>query len=243
MFVDLEGGSTPADAITEIWSQAGTADGLWHRIRDGVRQLGTRIETLEAADIRVRLRASVDAGNWRSRGERIVGALARGDKPVAMALDELPIIINQILRGDGGEITPEATKVAGEFLGWLRNMGQRHQGRVTFILTGSVGLQPVLRQAGLSAHANIFLPYELNPWSEGTASDCIAELAETYQVVLSTDVRRDMCLRLRCCIPHHVQQFFAYVLDHLRRTGRVEATLEDIKQEPCPMRSEPERKG
>ena len=39
-----------------------------------------------------------------------------------------------------------------------------------------------------------------------------------------------MCHRLRSCIPHHVQQIFAYVHDHLRRTGRVEATLEDIEQ-------------
>lgn len=226
---DLEGGSTPADAIAEIWRQAGTKSGLWQRVQQGLRQLGTRIEALEAADVRVRLRAGVDAGNWRARGERIVGALARGDKPVVLALDEPPIIVNQILRATGSQITPEGTKAAGEFLGWLRKMGQQHQGRVTFILTGSVGLQPVLRQAGLSAHANIFLPYELKPWTEETASDCIAELAQTYGIVVPAAVRKDMCQRLRCCIPHHVQQFFAYVLDHLRRTGKVEAVAEDIE--------------
>ena len=228
VFADLEGGSTAADVIAEIWNQARETSGFWHRMHHRLRQLGTRVEALEAADIRVRLRADVNAGNWRARGESILGALARGDKPVVLALDELPIIVNQILRGSGGEITPEGRQAAGEFLGWLRKMGQQHQGRVTFILTGSVGLEPVLRQAGLSAHANIFLPYELKPWDEDTASDCIAELAQTYRIVVPADVCRDMCQRLRCCIPHHVQQFFAYVLDHLRRSGRTEATFEDV---------------
>ena len=175
----------------------------------------------------MRLRADVNAGNWRARGESILGALARGDKPVVLALDELPIIVNRMLRGSGGQITPEGTQAADEFLGWLRKMGQQHQGRIVFILTGSVGLEPILRQAGLSAHANIFLPYELKPWEEDTASNCIADLARTYRVVVPVDVCRAMCQRLRCCIPHHVQQFFAYLLDHLRRTGATEATVED----------------
>ena len=229
VFVDLEGGSTPADAIAEIWNQARTTSGFWRRTSHRLRQLGTRIEALEAADIRVRLRADVNAGNWRARGESILEGLARGDRPVVLALDELPIIVNRMLRDTGDRITPEGTRAAGEFLGWLRKMGQQHQGKVTFILTGSVGLQPILRQAGLSAHANTFQPYELGAWSEDTASDCISELAGTYGVVIPEAVRRDMCQRLRCCIPHHVQQFFAYVLDHLRRTGRAGASFEDIE--------------
>lgn len=222
VFADLEGGSTPADAIAEIWNQAREASGFWHRVHHRLRQLGTRIEALEAADIRVRLRADVNAGNWRARGEGILAALVRGNKPVVLALDELPIIVNQILRCSGGQITPEGTQAAGEFLGWLRKMAQQHQGRVTFILTGSVGLEPILRQAGLSAHANIFLPYELKAWDEETASACIAELARTYHVVVPADVRRSMCLRLRCCIPHHVLEHDGYLTpsgDHYRFTS------------------------
>lgn len=165
VFADLEGGATPANAIAEIGNQARTTSGLGHRISHRLRQLGTRIEALEAADLRVQLRADVNAGNWQARGERILAALARRDRPVVLALDELPVIVSRILGRTGDRIAPEGTKAAGEFLGWLRKMGQMHQGKVTFILTGSVGLQPILRQAGLSAHANIFLPYELSAWT------------------------------------------------------------------------------
>ena len=53
------------------------------------------------------------------------------------------------------------------------------------ILSGSVGLEPLLQQARLSAHANIFSPYDLHPWNEETAIGCLAALAETYEVELS----------------------------------------------------------
>ena len=95
------------------------------------------------------------------------------------------------------------------------------------ILSGSVGLEPLLEQAGLSAHANIFPAYDLKPWSEETAASCLAALAESYDIGLSPEIAGDICRRLRCCIPHHVQMFFDKLHDHLRRAGRRDATPED----------------
>ena len=37
-----------------------------------------------------------------------------------------------------------------------------HRGRMCMIVSGSVGLEPVLAQAGLSAQGNIFSPYDLS---------------------------------------------------------------------------------
>lgn len=39
-----------------------------------------------------------------------------------------------------------------------------------------------------------------------------------------------MCRRLRCQIPHHVQQFFDYLHEDLRRASQREASLEDVKR-------------
>ena len=39
-----------------------------------------------------------------------------------------------------------------------------------------------------------------------------------------------MFRRLRCGIPHHVQQFFDKLHEHLRRARRREATLEDVER-------------
>ena len=97
------------------------------------------------------------------------------------------------------------------------------------IISGSVGLEPILRQAGLSAQANIYAPFELHPWSQETSMRCLSALARTYDIQVSKEVRSAMCRRLRCCVPHHVQQYFDHLHVHLRRNGRKRATIEDVE--------------
>ena len=234
VFVDLEAAMVSADAIAEIGVQARTLGGAWSRIKGGfdnfLQDAGERLEELAVADIKVKLRAGISAGNWQQRGDVVFAALASSDRPVVLALDELPILVNRLLRDDGDLITREGRREADAFLSWLRRAGQAHRGRVTIVLSGSVGLEPLLEQAGLSAQANIFSAYDLKPWSEETAAACLAELAESYGVGLLPEVGEHMCRRLRCCIPHHVQMFFDKLHDHLRRAGRRDATVEDAEQ-------------
>ena len=243
IFVDLEGASTPADAVAEIGFQARSAQGAWGRIKrlfanvlPAEVEVGGRVPALAGADLRVKLRAGVDAGNWRHKGDEVFAALAGNGRPVVLALDELPILVNRLLKGDdhrkgkGYGITPERRRAADEFLGWLRKNGQTHRGRVRMILSGSVSLEPILQQAGLSAHANVFSPFDLKPWDRETATACLGALGETYGLDLPHAVRQDMCRRLRCQIPHHVQRFFDLLHEDLRRAGRRTASLEDVER-------------
>ena len=233
IFVDLGDATEPADAIAEIGVQSRSVQGAWRRIKSGfasaLREVGDRVDTLAVADVRVKLRAGIDTGNWRQKGEGVFAALAESDRPVALAVDELPILVNRLLKGYDYRITPERRQVVDELLSWLRKTVQAHQGRISIILSGSVSLEPILRQAGLSAHANIFTPFDLKPWSEETAIACLAALAETYGLDLPPAVRQDMCRRLRCQIPHHVQQFFDTLDVYLKQASRQEASLEDVE--------------
>ena len=237
IFVDLEGTSTPADAIAEIGFQSRAVQGAWSQIKSQIANflpaevgIAGRVPGLTDADLRVKLRAGIDAGNWRRKGDEIFAALAGNERPVALAVDELSILVNRLLKGDDYRITPERKRAADEFLSWLRKNGQTHRGRVSMILSGSVSLEPILQQAGLSAHANIFSPFDLKPWDEETAMACLGALGKTYSLDLSHDVRRDMCRRLRHQIPHHVQRFFDILHEDLRRAGRRDATPEDVER-------------
>ena len=233
VFVDLEAAIDPADAIAEIGVQTKPVGAAWDRIKISfanlMRSAGGRIEELSVADLKVKLRAGIDAGNWPQRGDAIFAALAESGQPVVLAIDELPILVNRLLKDETGRMTPEGKREADAFLSWLRKMGQSHRDRVTLILSGSVSLEPLLEQAGLSAQANIFAPYDLKPWSEETTVSCLETLAESYEIGLGSEARRDMCRRLRCCIPHHVQMFFDRMHEHLRCVGRKDASLEDVE--------------
>ena len=237
IFVDLEDASVPADAIAEIGLRSRSAQGVWGRIAALFAnvlptevEVGGQVSVLADADVRVKLRAGIDAGNWRHKGDKVFAALAEGERPVVLAIDELPILVNRLLKGDDYRITAERKRVADEFLSWLRKNGQAHQGRIGMIVSGSVSLEPILRQAGLSAHANIFSPFDLKPWGEETAMACLGALGEAYDLGLPDAVRRDMCRRLRCQIPHHVQRFFDVLHEDLRQEGRRTASLEDVER-------------
>lgn len=234
VFVDLEAANDPADAVAEIAIRARPIQSSWNRIRSAfanhLRDVRGHIDEVALADLKVKLRAGIDAGNWQHQGDQVFAALASSEKPVVLAIDELPILVNRLLKGPDYRITPQRRAATDQFLAWLRKNAQEHRGAVILILSGSVGLEPVLRQAGLSAHANIYSPLELHPWSYDTSSRCLAALASTYQLNLSEDVQTEMCRRLRCCVPHHVQQFFDYLHQHLRRNGSTTATTDDVHQ-------------
>ena len=234
VFVDLEDAAGTADAIAAIATEAKSVTGVWRRIQslfaNALQGVGGRVEELAVAETRIRLRAGIDAGNWRRKGDGLLSALAECDQPLVLAIDELPILVDRVLRAGGESVTPEGRAAADSFLSWLRRNGQAHRGRIIMVLSGSVGLEPILRRAGLSAQANIYSPFDLKPWTAETAADCIAELAATYKLDLPLDVRRDMCARLRRQIPHHVQLFFDHLHEHLRRAGRREASLEDVER-------------
>ena len=231
VFVDLEGACDAADAISEMSGGLASVQSVWMRIKSGfsrhVQEFGDRVEGVELHELKVKLRAEVDPGVWRTRGDDLFAAVAGSPLPVVMVIDEIPILVSRMLQGADDGITPAGRQAADEFLSWLRKIGQTYRGKVSFILSGSVGLEPILRRAGLSAHVNIFSPYELKAWSEQTAVHCLNELARTYELRVPDEVWREACGRLRCCVPHHVQQFFNLLHERLGWTGRVEAVVED----------------
>ncbi len=233
VFVDWEGAMDAADAVAEMATQARPLKGVRRRIMswlsNSVRDVRDNIEELGVSELRVRLRAGLDAGNWQRIGDQVFEALAANDRPVVLAIDELPILVNRLLKGHEYRVTPERLAVTDAFMGWLRKCCQSHQGKVCLIISGSVGLEPVLSQARLSAHANVYTTLDLRPWSHDMAVECLVALARGQGINLPDEIRREMCRRLRCCVPHHVQLFFHHLYEHLVRDQRNEATLQDVE--------------
>ena len=230
-FVDLEDARDPADAIVQISLESQHLQSIPRRLGERTAGILRRFKNVQFAaqheDMRFQLRAEINSGNWKLKGERLLRDLTRRDGKVVLAIDELSILVSRILKQRNYGVPPENIEAADEFLSWLRRNAQAHRGRLCLIVSGSVGIAPILKQAGLSAAMNVFSTYELRPWSHSTASDCLGELAANYGVDLPVAIREAVCRRLRCCIPHHVQQFFDALHRQLRIAGRTKATLND----------------
>ena len=234
VFVDLEAAMNGADAVAEMAIQAQSVQSIWRRIQtwsaNRLGDLRDNVEEVGLSELKVQLRAGMDAGNWQRDGDRFFEALAANERPVVLAIDELSILVNRLLKGHDYRITPERREATDRFMSWLRRNCQAHPDKVCLIVSGSVGLGPILRQAGLSAQANVFAPFDLQPWNHATSMDCLAALARGQGINLSEEVRGEMCRRLRCCVPHHVQQFFHHLHQHLVKNQGNEAAVADVEQ-------------
>ena len=232
VFVDVEAAMDAADAVAEMATQARPLQSVRGRIASLVsgsfRGVRENVEELGVSELKVRLRAGMNSGNWQRTGDQVFEALAANERPVVLAIDELPILVNRLLKGNAYLITPERRAATDSFMGWLRKNCQTHQDRVCLIISGSVGLEPVLSQAKLSAHANVYRPFDLKPWTHDIAVECLAALSRGHGVSLPEEVRDEMCWRLRCCVPHHVQRFFNHLYEYLTREQRKEATFADV---------------
>jgi hypothetical protein len=232
LFVDLQGARSSAQAIADLSMAIHDYKPLWDKTKEVfaniLEKVSESIEKVDAGELGITLRAGLTGGNWMEKGDQIFNILANSEKPVVVMLDEVPIMVNYMLKGNDFRITPERRTEADEFLSWLRRNNIEHQGKVRTIISGSIGLEPILRQARLSATINHFLPFELKPWDENTAIGCIKALANEYGVRLPDGVAQEVANRLGCCIPHHVQMFFSHIYDRCKRKGRMGCSLEEV---------------
>lgn len=233
LHVDLERAHSPADAIVELSIATlphaplcAKTKNVFSNVFD---QVAGRIESVKVDDVSVALRSGLNSGNWQSKGDRLFELLAANEQPVVIFFDEVPILINRILKGNDYTITPERRSETDAFMSWLRANSIRRKGRIRIVITGSIGIERVLAQAGLSATLNTFTPFELGPWAPDVAVGCIRARASECGIDIDRSVAEHMVASIGFCIPHHVEVFFERVYQECRRRGirHVSAELTD----------------
>jgi len=216
IYVDLERSHTPEDAIVELSLATRPHHSAWETVRGAFHSLlGAALE-LKLDAITLKLRDDI-AGNWASKGDRILEALANLPQPVTLFLDEFPILINRLLKDGDFNVTTSGRTRVDTFISWIRAATLKYHGKLRIVLSGSIGLEPILHQARLSATINTFRAFELDPWDVDTARGCLHALADTYDLTLTPGVADHMLALLGQCIPHHVQMFFTHVFEDAKK--------------------------
>lgn len=217
IFIDVENAQDAPDAIAELSYGLRLHKSLIKKAKELIGNVFNKIESIGNESFKVKFRDSLTSGNWKQKGDELFQILASEEKPVVLFIDELPILVNRLLKGDDKKITNERRKAADDFLTWLRKMGQAYQGKVRIIVSGSIGLIPILNQGNLSATLNNFESFDLEPWDTKTAAACLRALAKEKGIDFQDGAVDAMIDRLGCCIPHHVQLFFKHVDEYCVR--------------------------
>ncbi len=144
VFVDLEAALSPEDAIAEIGVRCRSVQGVWRTVRTAFGRLADKVDELGVSDLRIKFRSEVDAANWPHRGDELFAILASSQERTVLAIDELAMLVTKMLKGNDFEVTPERLGATNHFLSWLRKNGQAHADKIPMIVSGSVGLQPIV---------------------------------------------------------------------------------------------------
>lgn len=223
LWVDLQEAKSIADVVTEMSAATRQDERMWRVTKAIFTNILGRVEvdSLNLPGVKVVLRGGLAGGNWREKGDRLLAALADDERSVVIFFDEISILVNRLLKGDDFTITPERRQQVDELMSWLRanSISPRYQGKIRMVLTGSIGLEPILQQAGLSATINHFTPFELGYWSAETARGCLQALAFNYGVEFADGAIDSILDKLGVLVPYHVQMFFDVLDVHCHING------------------------
>ena len=136
-YVDLEEAVHPEDVVALLAQQLHPVQSLTSRLTKAMGRLVRNVEEISAYEFRLRIRAELDAGNWRRHGEALFEACATEPRPVLVVLDELPIFLLAMLQREGRD-------AVDDFLTWLRAVQQNVAGRVALELLTEAATQGVL---------------------------------------------------------------------------------------------------
>lgn len=208
--VDLEGLDHAADLITRLMESTARVTPL-ARLISGLGTLAERLiglvndhaEEIEVFDVRVKLRDAM-ARNWREQADAFMGRIAAANDPVVFFLDELPMLLDRLLK------TPEGTAEAVALMRWLRELRQAPDMRnLRFVLAGSIGIERLLNQMGEIATINDFERMKLQPFSQTVAEQFLDRLSTGYEFPLDAETRAVMIDLIGPPIPYFLQILFS----------------------------------
>ena len=221
---DVQDAICPEDVIADIARAA-------HRVRPIVARLGSMaqraldtVEEVGVGEFRLKVRAGLNAGNWRAHGDRLLQGCAEHDKRVLLVIDELPIFLKGMMREADG-----ATRVE-RFLSWLRGAFQRLGGNSpVLIVSGSIGLTPMVHRLGIPDRINYLEPFRVGPWRREVSIACFKRLAKSAPLSFDDDVAGAVYDALGIGVPHHVQSFFARLREFAIMENRSRVTVADVE--------------
>ncbi len=225
LFVDVEDASCEEDVIADIAQATHSIQGLANRVVSEWRRRVRNIEEIGVVGFRMKIREALNPGNWQRHGTKLIKDCADHESPVFLVIDELPIFLKRVLRED----QESGHRRVEIFLSWLRralsDLGDRAP---VVMVSGSIGLAPLVNRLGISDRINYLHPYRLQPWNRETSVACFERLATDCGLSVDPGVATAVYERLGIGIPFHLQSFFARIQEFAATTGRDRVTVEDV---------------
>ncbi len=139
--------------------------------------------------------------------ESIFRKIESSNKPVLLAIDEMPELLLALGKQDQG---PERVS---RLLHWLRALRQTYRKHIRWIFLGSIGLDSFVDDRNLRKTINDLTSLSLDALTPEEADLFLARLGESNQLPLAPEQRALIIKRVGWPLPHHVQIVFHALVD------------------------------
>ncbi|MCX7099829.1 MAG: hypothetical protein NTV43_18195 [Methylococcales bacterium] len=210
VWLNLEGYHHPEQWIDALIAELGKIndDGWLSKFKNYVAPLKrVKSEYLE-----------IEKADWQSKGQQLIADLQELNTPIWFLLDEFPIMIDNIAKTHNPEL-------AAASLHWLRSLRQQNPNSpVRFLLTGSIGLDSVLKRHSIRGVANDLRREVLTPLTPEEALAFTLQLAADNAVNLPEALAQHYIASLGAGLwPFFIQLFIAEL-----QTSSPPTSTEDI---------------
>ena len=216
LYVDVEGGDSPANCVAAILA-ALAADPRYRSqfealpFSSAIKDVFTRVSIgVDIEMLRIELKDAIGR-DWDRAADQLqarLTGLPYDNRKLLLVIDELPILVSRMLRTGGHR---DAELLLSRLRHWRQSPELR--GRVHTLVGGSIGLEGVLRRAGVPGSINDLAPFHLDSWDRSTATDFLTALGRSGDFHLDNDAIVQVLDLLQDPVPYHVQLFFSALQD------------------------------
>ena len=220
-YIDVEGGEGPADCVAAILA-ALSADSRYRSwfeatpFSNAIQGVLGRLQpvSVSTAVLRVEFKAAMGR-EWSHAADQLQARLTTppdAARNLLIIVDELPVLVSRMVRTSEGQ--RDAELLLSQLRHWRHDPQMR--GRIHTLVGGSIGLEGVLRRAGLSGSINDLAPFRLDSWDRLTAATFLETLGHDYNFCLNEEAVARILDLLGDPVPYHVQLFFSALRDVCR---------------------------
>ncbi len=198
-------------------------------LKTSAKQVGgwlKRIEEIQILGNGIKLTAGQPAiESWRPMAEQFLTLLREAKLPIYFLLDEFPWFLGHVAKK---HTVAEVESV----LNWFRDV--RHELsdlQARFLVTGSIGLDGLLRRLGLTPTGNDFDSVDIPPLEDKEALQFLADLAEGEGLTLPDAVRRQILKLLGANWPLLLALFVSEIQESGASSAPTTATLKRLYEE------------
>ncbi len=206
LYMDTEWISEPTDFIAEMMALLinENGEGLLKKAKriskHTLKFISETIEEAEISGVKIKLKKELQ-NNWQDKGRELLQIVDALDTQVIFVVDELPLMINRMLKKKGEDETEE-------FLFWLRalrNPGPKGLNNARFIIGGSIGIEHILSRINAIASINDLEKIQVGEFDSATAKKFIKELLKNEGIKADEKLINKILESIEVPIPYFIQ--------------------------------------